>query len=140
MIQFFILQLTTIGFEAIYDESLSNDDFNNFEESKNAVFHIGLFIGTLILFFYLSISFGTIFNFLKSNKNFESIKGFVETISNEIINGKYGILIFNAFYSFCLSIMILTKVISVEDDSIIKYILVPVFMNKFYFFTFTNVS
>ena len=139
MIQFFILQLTTIAFEKMYDD-LNEDEYNNFEEFNNAIFHIGFFVGTLILFFYLSISFGTLFNHLKNDQFFVEIKGLVETVSNEILNGQYGILIFNAFYSLYISINFLLKGTDAEDNSIKKYILVPVFMNKFYFFTFTNVA
>jgi hypothetical protein len=139
MLEFFILQLTTIGFEKMYND-INDQEYNYFETSKNVRIYNSIFIISLLLFFYLTISFGSLFNFITKSKQFQQIKGLVETISNDILNGTYGILIFNAFYSFSLSIKYLLTGIDEDDDSLKTYILIPVFMNKFYFFTFTHVS
>ena len=139
MLEFFILQLTTIGFEKMYND-INDNDYNYFETSKNVRIYNSIFIISLLLFFYLTISFGSLFNFLTKSKQFQELKGLVETLSNDILNGTYGILVFNAFYSFSLSIKYLLKGIDEDDDSLKTYILIPVFMNKFYFFTFTHVS
>ena len=139
MLEYFVLQLTTIGFEKIYND-INDEEYNNFEESKNVTIFNSFFILSLLLFFHLTISFGSLFNIITKDKDFKSIKGFVETVSNDILKGTYGVLFFNAFYSFFLSIKILSKGYDEDDKSLRNYILVPIFMNKFYFFTFTNVS
>ena len=139
MLEFFILQLTTIGFEKMYND-ISEDNDNYFKDSKNIIIYNLIFIGSLLLFFYLTISFGSLFNFVIKDEKFQQLKGLIETISNDILNGTYGILIFNAFYSFSLSIKYLLKGIDDDDNFLKIYILIPVFMNKFYFFTFTHVS
>ena len=139
MMEFFILQLTTIGFEKLYND-INDDEYNNFEESKNVTIFNVFFVLSLLLFFHLTISFGSLFNFIANDKDFKEVKRVVEQISNDILKGTYGVLIFNAFYSFFLSIKFLSKGFNEDDNSLRNYILFPIFMNKFYFFTFTNVA
>ena len=137
MLEFFIFQLTTIGFEKIYNK-VNDDEYNNFEESKNVTIFNSFFILSLFLFFHLTISFGSLFNFLIKDEDFKNLN--VEKVSNNILRGTYGVLIFNALYSFFLSLIFLTKGFNEGDNSLRNYVLIPIFMNKFYFFTFTNVS
>ena len=139
MMEFFILQLTTIGFEKIYND-MNDDEYDNFGDETNVRIYNGIFILSLLFFLYITISFGSLFNYLTKDEKFQSLKGFVETISNDILNGTYGVIIFNAFYSFYFSIKFLIKGFNEDDNSIKSFILFPIFMNKFYFFTFTNVA
>ena len=126
IMEYFLLQLTTLGFEKLFSE---NNDTGN---KQNLPIYILFFIISLILFFYLTISFGKIFIVLAQK---EQYKGWIEQISNEILNGTYGILIFNAFYSFIISIIYFAS----EDGKLSNnYISIPIFMSKFYFFTFTH--
>jgi len=125
IMEFFLLQLTTLGFEKLFSEN--NDNGNN----QNLLIYILFFFISLLLFFYLTISFGKIFIILAQKKEYKDV---IEKISNEILNGTYGVLIFNAFYSFIISIIYFVK----GDISNNNYISIPIFMSKFYFFTFTH--
>lgn len=128
LLEYFIIQLTTIAFEKINNEN-NEDKYNNFEDHKSIYIFIGKFSFSLFLFFYFTISFGQIFIALSGR---ESIQKTIEKISNKILNGTYGILIFNGFYSFIVSLICLIKDIKLNDN----YIFIPILMNKFYFFTF----
>jgi hypothetical protein len=124
--EYFLLQLTTLGFEKLFNEN--NDNGKN----QNLLIYILFFFISLILFFYLTISFGKIFIILAQK---EEYKDFIEQVSNEILNGTYGILIFNAFYSFIISIIYFVSKDGITNNN---YISIPIFMSKFYFFTFTH--
>ena len=126
IMEYFLLQLTTLGFEELFNEN--NDNGNN----QNLLIYILFFFISLILFFYLTISFGKIFIILAQK---EEYKDLIEQISNEILNGTYGILIFNAFYSFIISIIYFASKDGITNNN---YISIPIFMSKFYFFTFTH--
>ena len=126
IMEFFLLQLTTLGFEKLFGEN--NDNGNN----QNLLIYILFFFISLILFFYLTISFGKIFIILAQK---EEYKDLIEQVSNEILNGTYGILIFNAFYSFIISIIYFVSKDGITNNN---YISIPIFMSKFYFFTFTH--
>ena len=144
MLEYFILQLTTIGFEKQY------------ENYKNKNVHIktwvSVFVLSFILFFYFTLSFKRIFYDDKINKNEEQEENDIENLittdnnkdkltilSNNILNGTHGILIFNAIFSAIFSYIYL----SYNDEDIKKYffeeniniILMPILMNKFYYFT-----
>ena len=108
MIQFFILQLTTIAFEKKYN-NINDDDYNDFKEYKYIKIYNGIFVLSLLLFFYISISFGSLVNHFKKKMKSNVIKGLIEIISNDILNGQYGILIFNSFYCCSLSIISILK-------------------------------
>ena len=131
LLEYFLLQLTTIGLEKKYSE-FSEGGYENFRE-KHFVGNIGgIFLLSLLLFIYLTYSFGTIFD-ITSNKSIY-FKGVVESISNKILNGTYGIIIFNGIYSFAFSILYFLS--RLENNN--NYLLIPIFMNKFYFFTFAH--
>ena len=133
MLEYFILQLTIIGFEKNYNDNNEKVEFDNLNDKNNINLFIGIFILSLLLFFYLTVSFGEIFIYLSKKDGL--IKGMVESISNKILNGTYGIIIFNGFYSFTFSLLFLLKG---KENFNINYAFVPIFMNKFYFFTFAH--
>lgn len=135
MLDFCILQLTTIGLEKVYND-INDEEYNNFKENKNILIYFIIFVISLLLFFYLSISLGTIIN----QFSYLRFTGLVERLSDRIITGSHGILIFNSFYSFILSIIYLLKGLDEKSNSFKNYILIPVFINKFYYFTFTLIS
>ena len=131
LLEYFILQLTTIGLEKKYSE-FSDEGYENFRE-KNYVGNIGgIFLLSLLLFIYLTYSFGTIFNVTTTQDVL--FKGVVESLSNKILNGTYGIIIFNGFYSFVFSILHFTARLQNNNN----FLLIPIYMNKFYFFTFAH--
>ena len=67
LLEYFLLQLTTIGLEKKYSE-FSEGGYENFRD-KHFVGSIGgIFLLSLVLFIYLTYSFGTIFD-ITSNKN-----------------------------------------------------------------------
>ena len=130
LLEYFLLQLTTIGLEKEYSE-FSEGGEDNFGD-KHFVGKIGLiFLLSLLLFFYISFSFGSIFSMTTNKELF--FKTFVESLSNKILNGTYGIIIFNGFYSFIFSLVHFSS--GLKDN---YYLLIPIFMNKFYFFTFAH--
>ena len=131
LIEYFIIQLTTIAFEKIYNSEDNEEENNNSKDSKDLGIFSGFYILSLLLFFYLTISFGQIFSVLSGK---EKLKEAIQIISNKILNGTYGILIFNGFYSFIFSLICLTK--DINNYYINYYILIPILMNKFYYFTF----
>ena len=112
MLEYFILQLTTIGFEKQY------------EKYKNKEVHIKtwttVFISSFIWFLYFTISFSRIvyiYNIFcdkdKENKDKENGKQreskieIVTKLSNKILNGIHGILLFNGVFSIIFSIFYL---------------------------------
>jgi len=157
MIEYFILQLSTIGFEKHY------------EKYKNRNIHrktwILVFIGTFIFFFYFTLSLTKIINAIdgdedekdkveeKKEEKFDEIKedkveekekqnNFKDTltkISNDILNGTHGIVLFNCVFSLIFSSFYLSNM---SDDiknfffkDNINIIFIPILMNKFYYFT-----
>ena len=142
MIEYFMLQLTTIGFEKQY------------EKYKNLHIHLKTYyvvsISTFLLFFYLTISFTRIYDFDEHNKIHEEDSKkdrekknnnltMKKKISDKILNGTHGILIFNSIFSLIFSLFYL-----LHESSGVKYyifndniniVLMPILMNKFYYFT-----
>ena len=162
MLEYFILQLTTIGFEKHY------------EKYKNQNVHrkswILVFISTFILFFYFTLSFTKLFfdddeeekekeekkikedeKEEEKDKEKELLKGkgkekkeknrkeMISKLSNDILNGTHGIILFNGIFSLIFSSFYLsnmsedTKSFFFKDN--INIIFMPILMNKFYYFT-----
>ena len=138
MLEYFFLQLTTIGLE------------NQYEKYKDLNIHrktwIIIFISTFIYFFYLTITFNRYYNdeFERKKDKEENEKKNIkkETIgklSNEILNGTHSIVLFNSLFSFIFSIFYFSNM-SEEVKSFlfkdnINIIFIPILMNKFYYFT-----
>ena len=136
MIEYFVVQLITIGFEKQY------------EKYKNLTIHrrsfIIIFVSTFILFFYLTLSFAKYLreNFSKYTDEDNSKKGkkeIISQISNDILNGTHGIFVFNGVFSLIFSSFYLASISNevksffFEDN--LNYIFIPILMNKFYYFT-----
>ena len=147
MLEYFIIQLTTIGFEAQYvfnvekDCNKNNTSVKTHCEFKERGYFLLFFIVTFILFFYLTLSFSRIFKNMRTakssiNKKLKR-KKLTYKISNEILDGAHGIVFFNSIISFTLSLL---KEINPNKDiypinrtNII--IIIPILMNKFFYFT-----
>ena len=138
MLEYFYLQLLTIAFESQYNNILDNELLpkNKIEKkyflNLNNLKFMGIFLGTFFLYFYFTLSFNTIINLFRESKT----KGInlINKISNEILDGAHGILIFDSLFSLVLSALFLSK----KYDDIFKtqnLIFVPILMNKFYYFT-----
>ena len=175
MIEYFILQLMTLGFEKQYldfgnlEKSYSYSNITNesnfsefFEfpffsnQTKNDtkidedtynilnikdLYTFLTFIGTFIYFFYFTLSFEGIFNGFKEKKEYKNKLVKTMQISNGILDGIHGILIFEGFFALIFSSIYLSN----DENQIFKGIylfLIPVLMNKFYNFTliFYNIS
>jgi hypothetical protein len=139
------LKLTTIAFEPLY------------EEKKNYHVHIksfmSLFLLTLFLFFYLSISLSRWKNLGKDEDPYEiqlfdsegdiadkmKKKDFISRMSNETIKGTYSTILFNGVFSLIFSIFYLsgnsTNLKEYIFENNMNIIFMPILMDKFYYFT-----
>ena len=139
LLEYFLVQLSTIAFEVIFDEN-NEEGFNDYNDFLSILKFVIIFAFSLFLFFYLTISFGQIFIRLSEGNNNENpenqidkIEKYTGKLSNKILNGTYGIIIFNGFYSFIVSLICLSK--DVKNN---YYFYIPILMNKFFFFTFAH--
>ena len=157
MLEYFIIQLTTIGFEAQYVINVEQDcPINNNNDTNTSVekihcefkergYFLLFFILTFILFFYLTLSFSRIFKNMRNNS--EKAKSTIDQklkrkkltykISNEILDGAHGLVFFNSIISFTLSLLKeinpKKQIYPINRTNII--ILIPILMNKFFYFT-----
>ena len=136
LLQYFIIQLNTVAFDKIFEEN-NEEGYNEFTDSLSIFIFILIFGTSLFLFFYLTISFGNLYNFFSkgTKEKLEKEKPGDSTgkLSNKILNGTYGILIFNGFYNFFLSIICLGR--DIKNNNCFY---IPILINKFYFFTFAH--
>ena len=139
LLQYFIIQLNTIAFEKIFEEN-NEDGSNEFNDSKSIGYFVFIFGLSLYIFFYFTSSFGYLYSFYLEGRKADMIKKnksqlgeSTEKISNRILNGTYGIIIFNGFYSLIVSSICLSKTV---DNN--YYFYVPILINKFYYFTFAH--
>ena len=159
MLEYFIIQLTTIGFEEQYTynfdyncTNVNNKNTSFFEpktetesgcEFKENEYFLLIFILTFMLFFYLTLSFSRYFKSIRTN--YEKKKSLIDQklmkkklvykISNEILDGTHGVVFFNSIISFVFSILkeINDKFYITDKTNI--FILTPILMNKFFYFT-----
>ena len=131
MLIFFVLQLTTIGFERIHNDNEINFlEINNIEIKEIIIPFIVFLIG-LILFFSISIGYGML-----SSKEEDLLEYKMQSrISISMFKGIDGILYFNSIYSFCHSINYFREKDFISNSK--YYIDIPFLMNKFYFFILT---
>ena len=139
LVEYFLIQLSTVAFETIFDEN-NEEGYNEFNDFKSILQFIFIFAFSLFLFFYLTISFSRILIYLSEDRNqknpqnvINKIEAYTGKLSNKILNGTYGLIIFNGFYSFIVSLICLSK--DVKNN---YYFYIPILMNKFYFFTFAH--
>ena len=151
MLEYFLLQFLTIAFEKQYYEipiiffktNYKNEtDYNDnkYEDiqglsylKKELLFNFLVFILTFFLFFYLTLSFNRLEIIFKGSTTIEE-NNVINKLSKRIIEGSHVILFFNGIYSFILSSYYLAQ----NDADIFQYhylILVPILMNKFFYFT-----
>ena len=141
MIEYFILKLTTIAFEKQYEK------YNYLNDNTNSLMIIFAF--TFIFYFYFTLSFTRIFmHFTLPEENEDEIEGgnskkskleIISKLSNEILNGTHGILLFNSVFSLIFSAFYLSKmkedIKSYFFKDNLNVIYIPILMNKFYYFT-----
>jgi len=142
MIEYFIMQLISFGFEKQY------------EENKGNYIHRKTFILVLvisfILFFYFSLSMHNLFNSFRPEYDDKDLysrddqimksehKEAIGIISNEILDGQHGVLFFNSVFSLIFSSIYLSKNEKLKQfffENNLNYIFIPVLMNKFYYLT-----
>ena len=141
MIEYFLLQLTTIAFEVHY---------KNKKDDNTKIFLI-IFITCFIFFFYFTISFSKFMKYYKNtfyirnindekakekrSKEIES-KEIITKLSKEILDGTHMILIFNTIFSLIFTSYYFSD--ESEENYFNKhtnYIFIPILMNKFYYLT-----
>jgi len=137
LIEYFILRLTIIGFEKQYEINAID-----LKIKDNYIFiFIGVFIGTFLLFLYLTLSFNKIIKLINIHQydNQSNIVYHINLLSNEILSGINGILFFTSILSLVLSSFYQsnleneTKLFIFNENNYI--ILIPLLMTKFYHFT-----
>ena len=152
MLEYFFLQFLTIGFEKQYydipikqfkpsynNETEYHQNYNYYTSitllKEEDLFNFINFIITFFLFFYITLSFNTILNLAKGSKTTDKIQyNAINKLSNGILDGTHGILIFDGVYSLILSSIYLAD----NEASIFQshyFIFAPILMNKFYYFT-----
>ena len=114
------------------NNSASNDSSNY---SLNDLYSFLTFILTFFLFFYFTLSFARIVGYITEKRN----KGENETLdikrlSLGILDGTHGVLIFDGLFTLIFSSLYLHDSENPIFDNKNLY-LVPVLMNKFYYFT-----
>ena len=146
---------TNLTFELNYTNFLNLNQFSNeiknftnnkgnLVDNKSDILKLGdvyillAFIGTFILFFYFTFSFEPVISGFKDESKYFKKTKLVKTmkLSNKILIGTHGILIFDGFYALIFTSLYLSN----SENKIFSqnYIyLVPVLMNKFYYFTLT---
>ena len=142
MIEYFIMQLSTIAFQKNYNE------ISKTVENELKIYSI-IFPLTLFWFFYLTLTFSKIIQIFKNendereNKNcVEKVIKFIEKFiksSNEILNGTHSIFFFNGIASLIISFINFSKL---SDTKLYKnifeersnFILIPILLNRFYYF------
>ena len=148
MMNYFILQFTTIEFEKIYYRNLTElqneKDYiiKNLLNLKKVMTTTIIHTSIIILFFYITISWGRFFNEDQTdNKNIGQTED-IQQLSKEILEGANIILPFNSIFSVIFTIICFLEGIDlnniIKDDSDYNnYIYIPIIMNKFFYFTFT---
>jgi hypothetical protein len=140
LLQYFIIQLNTVAFEKIFDEN-NEEGLNEFNDTESIIYFIVIFAVSLFLFFYITISFGNLLTFYSKKREDKlnvdvkvEIGKSAEKISNNILQGTYGILIFNGFYSFIVSIICLMKlfviIFVVEKNVVVAVYVLNVVLKK----------
>lgn len=175
MFNYFLLQFTTIAFERIYKDNIKKlqkegNFINNLLDLKRVLISSLLYLIIILLFFYMTISWGIfsrfninngksskkreeeeeegdddnkIFNgtgIILNNKERDEDDNNMKKLSEDIFSGSYIILIFNSIFSLVFSIFYLskeTKLVNIIEDPNSSYILIPILMNNFFYFTFT---
>ena len=155
MLEYFLLQFTTIGFEKDYKIlvfiSLDKEDINNYKGINLNIkfFFKGIMSDKNLMNILLkNITFGKIFipilSFLlyifitvfysqccKSKEIIEN-ENVNDFLSQSLLEGIHGILFINSFISLIFSFLCLFE----YKTKIIIYFLIPILLTKFYFFTF----
>ena len=132
----------SVNFIDIYFSELINNDTNisgNFTETNTLyflymddIYTLITFIVTFFFFIYFTLSFNILLHTLpkKENKN----QNLGDKVSKDILNGIYGILVFNGLYALVFSSIFLAGKKIILFDYIYFY-LIPILMNKFYYLT-----
>ena len=148
MIEYFLLQLITIGFDKQIEKYRNKMHLH----IKSLTF---VFILTLILYFYFSLSFSKFIRVLTANEDDDNEededeikmngpqlnkkfrkRDFISKMSNEILDGTHGIIFFNSVFSLIFSSFYLSNVFkNFIFEEYINIIFIPILMNKFYYFT-----
>ena len=163
MVEYFILQLLTIGFEKQYLNFEDNNLSDNLANDQNLILNykitdfymFGTFIGTFFLFFYLTLSMNTINEWEHIDENIESDKEKeikiidenngdnikyrksqiqIGKLSNGILDGALALILFDGLYALIFTPLYFSNK-EPEIFTNIIFFMVPILMNKFYHFT-----
>lgn len=131
--RYFLLQLITMGFEAKFNEN--NKNGLSFIDKENNLIMGLIFILSFILFFSITISLGRMVRIFKEDDSNQ--KEYVSKLSNEMVEGINGILIFNSIYSLVFSFIYFSQK-DIFDKN--YYIYIPVLFSKFFYLIITFYS
>ena len=143
MLNYFILKLITLGFDKIYlknVEELKKKDntYKNILDLKNMFISCGIFLLIIIIFFYITISWGRYIKKEPETKESDNIENLeVQKLSEDILQGSTVIIIFNSVFSLIFTLFYFSSLTYLVTDINNYFIYIPILMNKFYFFTFT---
>ena len=142
MVEYFILQLISIGFEEQYEKYKGN-----YIHRKT---FISVYVICFVLFFYFTLSMNKLIKNIYGenednysyNRDSQMIssknKELIAKLSNEILDGQHAVLLFNSVFSLIFSSFYLSKNEKLKQfffKNNLNYIFIPVLMNKFYHLT-----
>ena len=140
---YFSIQLLTIGFESLFNMDNEKLKEKHVFEVKEIIIMAIIFILSFIAFLCICISYGKINLLWKESESelSEKIAKDIKELSNQIVDGMYGVLVFNAIYSLVLS----SRYLSLDDkssfiDDYYYYLYIPILMSKFFYFSLTYYS
>lgn len=115
-----------------FTDSTKDNDENNIFSYKEYILTYIIFIGTFVCYFYFTLTFQIIIKIVYQGLNIKNKNK--SSISNRILEGLHGILIFDGLYALIFSSIYLTN----NEHYFFKnrnFYLIPILMNKFYYFT-----
>ena len=122
------------SFSNVSNNPISSDEKLNNSKVVEYLFTLFIFAGTFFCYFYFTLTFHIIIKLLFQFGKSKTKK--YKIISNRILDGAHGILIFNGLYSLIFSSLYLSNSEHYYFKNI-NFFLVPILMNKFYYFTLT---
>lgn len=130
LILYFLLELMTIAFEQQYERYKG--------EHQHIKTFYSVFLGSFIMFLYFSITAGRFINYLKEDYFHGTKKELLGRLSEKLLDGTYGIVLFNGIFSLIFSSIYLFNKSQPKNyifQNNVNIILLPILMNKLYYLT-----
>lgn len=147
MFNYCLLQCITIAFERIYNNNIQKliergevNFINNILNMKRVLLSNILYALIIILFFYITISWGKSLSDSSDNNDDQGNLKDIQELSKDILRGASAILPFNSIFSFIFTMFYISGNEYLQNlitNETYNYIYIPIIMNKFFYFTFT---